>query len=126
MTLVGSKTIRLPEAVSNTYPFVPLHVDDYLPDEALEFGDLKIPSLASLVRIFVKPRLEIDGGIFPSDSSTRFIYAHVWRNRFFGTKLETIVAARIPALDLNCAELEIFVYDVYLKSFDALKRYARS
>lgn len=117
--------IKLPQTVSNVFPFVPLHLDDYFPDEAVEVGDLKIPSLTSLLRLLVRPRLEIEGGILPSDS-TSFVYAHVWWNRWFRNSLQTTVTATIPKLDLNGAALELFIYDVYLKTWRALDNDERS
>jgi hypothetical protein len=111
--------IKLPQTVSNVFPFVPIHLTDYLPEEAVEIGELKIPSLASLLRLLVRPRLEIEGGILSSDSKS-FVYAHVWRNRWFSNELQTVVTASIPKLDLNGAALELFIYDVYLKTWQAL------
>jgi tetratricopeptide (TPR) repeat protein len=111
--------IKLPQTVSNVFPFVPIHLTDYLPEEAVEIGDLKIPSLASLLRFLVRPRLEIEGGILSWDSQS-FVYAHVWRNRWFSSELRTIVTANVPKLDLKGAALELFIYDVYLKTWQAL------
>jgi hypothetical protein len=120
---VGSfNTVKLPQTLSIVYPFVPLHLGEYLPEEAIEVGELKIPSLSSLLRLLVRPRLEIEGGISTSDSGS-FVYAHIWRNRWFRTKLQTLATATIPKLDLNGAALELFIYDVYLKMLRTLDRH---
>lgn len=112
---VGSfNAVKLPQTLSTVYPFVPLHLGD-LPEEAIEMGELKIPSLASLLQLFVRPRLEIEGGISTSDSGS-FVYAHVWRNRWFRTRLQTVATGNIPKPDPNGAVLELFIYDVYLKT----------
>jgi hypothetical protein len=114
-SVVGSfNAVRLPQTVTTVYPFVPLHLGD-LPEEAIEMGELKIPSLASLLQLLVRPRLEVEGGISTSDSSS-FVYAHVWRNRWFRTRLQTVATANIPKSDPNGAALELFIYDVYLKT----------
>jgi tetratricopeptide (TPR) repeat protein len=117
--------IKLPQTVSNVFPFVPLHLTDYLPEEAVEIGELKVPSLASLLRLLVRPRLDIEGGILSSDTKN-FVYAHVWRNRRFSSSLQTIVTASIPKLDLTGAALELFIYDVYLRTWQALGADERS
>jgi hypothetical protein len=118
-TFSGSPVIRDPQTVSNVYPFVPLNLGDYLPDESIEIGELKIASVASLVHLFVSPRLEIEGGVFPAQSGS-FVYAQVWRNKWFQTNLQTVVTANIPNDDPNHEKLETFVYDVYSKTSDTL------
>ncbi len=114
-SVTGSfNAVKLPQNVPTIYPFVPLHLSEYLPEEAIEVGELEIPSLSSLLRLLVRPRLEIEGGISVSDPGS-FVYAHIWHNRWFGTKLQTVATASIPKLDINGAALELFVYDIYLK-----------
>ena len=102
-------TVKLPQTLSTVYPFVPLHLGQYLPEEAIEVGELKIPSLSSLLHLVTRPRLEIEGGISTSDSGS-FVYAHIWHNRWFRTKLQTVATATIPKLDINGAALELFIY----------------
>jgi tetratricopeptide (TPR) repeat protein len=114
--------VKLPQTLSTVYPFVPLHLDDYLPEEGIELGELKIPSLSSLLRLLVRPRIEIEGGISTTDSGS-FVYAHVWRNQWFRTKLQTVATTTIPTIDLNGAALELFVYDIYLKTLRAMDRH---
>jgi tetratricopeptide (TPR) repeat protein len=113
--------IKLPQTLTTVYPFVPLHLGD-LPDEAIEMGELKIPSLASLLQVLVRPRLEVEGGISTSDSGS-FVYAHVWRNRWFRTRLQTVATTNIPKPDANGAALELFIYDVYLKTLRTMGRH---
>ena len=114
-SVTGSfNSVKLPQNLSTIYPFVPLHLSEYLPEEAIEVGELKIPSLSSLLRLLVRPRFEIEGGVSTSDSGS-FVYAHIWRNKWFMSKLHAVATAMIPKIDINGAALELFVYDVYLK-----------
>jgi len=116
--------IKLPQTLTTVYPFVPLHLGE-LPEEAIEMGELKIPSLASLLQLLVRPRLEVEGGISTSDSGS-FVYAHVWRNHWFRTRLQTVATTTIPKPDPNGAALELFIYDVFLKTLWKMGRHELS
>jgi hypothetical protein len=108
--------VRLADAVTSAYPYVPLNLEESDESQAIELGDFKLPNLNALVRLFVRPALEIEGGVYGPESS-RFVYAHIWqRKALIGTSLSAFVIRRVPDLDQDGAGLELFVYDVFIRA----------
>jgi tetratricopeptide (TPR) repeat protein len=89
------------------------------PQSDLEFGGVKIP-LASLVGVFIKPKVRISGGWFaPAAPASGIAFASVSRPSSFGKEGNfTVLTRSINAATLE-PDLEAFAYDVYIKAVEA-------
>ena len=112
--------VFLPDVVQIVFPFVSPQLAELLPDEAFEVAGVKVPNLSRFLGLFARPRFEVRGGVLSGDTS-HLLYAEVWRRRmWFGSRLATSVTREIPKQAPQSAELELFVYDVYLSTHAAL------
>ncbi len=113
-------TVFLPDVVQIVFPFVSPQLGEMLPDEAFEVAGVKVPNLSKFLGLFARPRFEVRGGVLSGDTSN-LLYAEVWRRRmWFGSMLATSVTREIPKQAPQSAELELFVYDVYLSTHATL------
>ena len=89
------------------------------PQNELEAGGVKIP-LASLVGVFIKPKVRISGGwIAPIAPASGIAFASVSHSSSFGEDRDsTVVTRSIDAATLD-PDLEAFAYDVYIKAVEA-------
>jgi hypothetical protein len=112
--------VFLPDVVQIVFPFVSPQLGELLPDEAFEVAGVKVPNLSRFLGLFARPRFEVRGGVLSGDTS-HLLYAEVWRRRmWFASRLATSVTREIPKQAPQSAELELFVYDVYLSTHATL------
>lgn len=112
--------IFLPDVVQIVYPFVSPRFDEMLPDEQFEIAGVKIPNVNKFLAFFARPRFEVRGGVLRADNC-RLLYAEVWRRRWWlSSRLATSVTRHIAEPDSEGAEVELFVYDVYLNTHATL------
>jgi hypothetical protein len=120
-SLVGpTGPVFLPDVVQIVFPFVSPQLAELLPDEAFEVAGVKVPNLSRFLGLVARPRFEVRGGVLSGDTS-HLLYADVWRRRmWFGSRLATSVTREVSKQAALGAELELFVYDVYLSTHATL------
>jgi len=121
---VGAKVTRLLEspnrvflqATVQTPPIVVPRLKELLPTEAFEIAGIKVPDLNVLLRWIVRPRFQVSGGFSPSGQLT-LVYAEVRRRRkWFALSPVASVTRSIPIGPRRETELEIFIYEIYLRA----------
>jgi hypothetical protein len=87
-----------------------------LSDLSFEAGGFKLAGLASLWRLFLRPRFRVTGGGHVGTGSVT-LHAEIWRRHWwFGSRLdEGLIAEMAAGQQLDVVELENFIYAVFLR-----------
>ena len=85
-------------------------------DLSFEAGGFKLAGLASLWRLFFRPRFRVTGGGHVGAASVT-LHAEIWRRYWwFGSRLQPSLIVDIPTPhQLDVVQLENFVYAVFLR-----------
>jgi hypothetical protein len=100
------------------------HWHESLPDASLDAGPVKLPSILPFLSLVLRPRYRVIGGA-QSTPFRIFLFAEIWERT--GTlrlsyKLKSVARRDVPRPlgGEGIEELEIFVYDVFLKTYASL------